>query len=72
MGEIANSMVNGKLCSRCGVYLEPNEAVYTVPDGSGINEEVNMPSDGSAFGIPVICEDCNDDNNKYIDYGIFN
>lgn len=54
MGEIAEKMINGEFCACCGVYLEPNEKVYLVPNG----EAATMPADGSPFGVPVNCEDC--------------
>lgn len=54
MGEIADSMINGEFCACCGAYLEPSEVVYTQQG----EEKVKMPSDGSAFGVPVICQSC--------------
>lgn len=54
MGEIADSMINGRLCHCCGVYLEPGEKVYLVSNGN----EVSMPKSGKEFGVPVHCRDC--------------
>jgi hypothetical protein len=58
MGEIADAMINGELCHYCGVYLEPNEEVYLESDGT----KVNMPANGDAFGVPVICKECAEDD----------
>lgn len=55
MGEIADAMINGALCASCGVYLEPDEKVYSIDNREPLGE---MPEDGSEFGTPVICEDC--------------
>lgn len=57
MGEIADKMVNGEMCACCGVYLEPNEIVYSVDD---LGLPFKMPSDGSSLGFPVYCKDCDD------------
>ena len=57
MGEIADSMINGKMCAECGVYLEPKEKVY----GQASGKKMNMPADGSPAGFPVICKDCHDE-----------
>jgi hypothetical protein len=57
MGEIANSMINGEFCAGCGAYLEPGEVV--MPQHGG--EADQMPEDGSAYGIPVLCLDCYQD-----------
>lgn len=57
MGEIADSMINGEFCALCGVYLEPNEKVYSQAN----NEPLRMPSDGESMGFPVVCTNCNDD-----------
>jgi hypothetical protein len=54
MGEIADSMINGEVCAECGVYLDPKEKVYVQETG----HKMNMPADGSAAGIPVICQFC--------------
>ena len=54
MGEIADAMINGKLCTFCGVYLEPNEKIYST-EGEPLGK---MPQDGSDFGTPVLCEAC--------------
>jgi hypothetical protein len=54
MGGIADSMINGEFCAMCGSYLEPNEVV--MPQHGG--EAVQMPADGSGYGIPVLCLDC--------------
>ena len=56
MGEIADSMINGKVCAECGVYLEPNEKVYDQTDGN----KLKMPADGSPMGYPVLCADCHE------------
>ncbi len=56
MGILAEQMVNGEVCAECGVYLEPNEVVYTQHD----NKKVKMPDDDSGVGIPVICDVCID------------
>lgn len=55
MGEIADKMINGELCSQCGVHLDPGSTVYLTT-----GETVYMPSNGEAFGVPVLCEFCND------------
>ena len=57
MGDIADSMINGEMCAVCGVYLEPGEKVYV----QGTDTEVTMPEDGSGYGIPVVCDGCNDE-----------
>lgn len=56
MGEIADKMINGEFCSQCGVYLAPGDTVYLQT-----GEKVYMPDNGEPFGIPVLCEFCNDD-----------
>lgn len=56
MGEIADKMTSGELCSQCGVHLAPGDTVY-LPTG----EKVYMPNNGEPFGVPVLCEFCNDD-----------
>ena len=56
MGEIADSMIKGEVCSQCGVYLAPGEQVYLET-----GETVYMPEDGEPFGVPVICACCQDD-----------
>lgn len=63
MGEVADSMINGELCSWCGVFLEPGETVYTLKyrkkqDDMVPDKKVKMPKDGKYFGVPVICKDC--------------
>lgn len=55
MGAVADSMINGEACTWCGCYLEPGEIVYLNSDTS---HEVRMPSDGSGYGVAVICGDC--------------
>ena len=61
MGEIADSIINGEVCCYCGVYLEPNETVYLQHDDENNPVgPVEMPSDGSPFGVPVCCGDCFD------------
>jgi hypothetical protein len=57
MGTISDAMINGEMCALCGVYLEPKEKVYTQASG----KKMNMPSDGSPAGFPVICKDCHDE-----------
>jgi len=59
MGEIAESMINGEACHCCGVHLEPGETVYLVHCVD--RTKVKMPKDGSNFGAPTSCEDCEDD-----------
>lgn len=54
MGEIADSMIDGKACEECGVYLEPGETVYTAAG----RIKRKMPKDGKSLGMPVICIDC--------------
>ncbi len=56
MGEIAEAMINGELCQYCGVYLEPEEIVYTEK-----HIKAKMPSNGEGMGVPVICKDCNEE-----------
>ena len=56
MGEIAESIIDGEVCSQCGVYLEPGEQVYLET-----GETVYMPDDGEGFGVPVLCGCCHDD-----------
>ena len=58
MGEVADTMINGECCSYCGVYLESDEKVYLVHTDKKY-EQVRMPEDGSPFGVPVHCSDCN-------------
>lgn len=53
MGEIADSMINGEMCSQCGVYLEPKEIVYSF-EGT----KLRMPDNGDEMGFPVVCRDC--------------
>ena len=55
MGDIADSMIYGEVCSFCGTYLSPKEKVYSQHDEE---ESHIMPKDGSPMGFPVICEDC--------------
>lgn len=50
-------MINGEMCACCGVYLEPNEIVYSADD---LGLPFKMPSDGSPLGFQVLCKDCND------------
>jgi len=57
MGEIADKMINGEFCHCCGVYLEPNEAVYLVHTDKK-NKQVRMPKDGSQVGVAVHCLCC--------------
>ena len=58
MGEIADSMINGEVCHTCGVYIEPEEVVYLLHYEDGTQPNVEMPKDGSGFGVPVHCESC--------------
>ncbi len=55
MGDIADSMIYGEVCSLCGTYLRPREEVYSQHDE---DESHKMPKDGSPIGFPVICKDC--------------
>lgn len=55
MAEIADKMINGELCSQCGVHLAPGDTVYLQT-----GEKVYMPDNGEPFGVPVLCEFCND------------
>ncbi len=57
MGEIADEMINGKMCSYCGCYLEPNELVFL--QGVKTKNRAKMPKDGSGMGAPVVCMGCN-------------
>lgn len=58
MGAIADTLINGEACTECGVHLEPRETVY-LPTENGFNfVRDKMPSDGSGYGVPVICKDC--------------
>ena len=63
MGDVADALINGNLCSWCGVYLEPNEKVFIIPslaeDNIINNTENKMPKNGNGFGLPVVCSDCN-------------
>ena len=56
MGEIADSMINGEVCAECGVYLEPNERIWSQDEDS--QKRLKMPSDGSPMGFPVVCTGC--------------
>lgn len=60
MGEIADDMVNGAICSYCAVYLHPNETVYLIHTEDKDEGEVTMPESGEEFGVPVYCENCKD------------
>ncbi len=60
MGEIADAMINGKLCVTCGAYLEPGEKVYLQNYEKGTSPKVKMPKDGSEFGVPVNCTMCHE------------
>lgn len=57
MGEIADKMINGGMCACCGVYLEPNEVVFSVDD---LALPFKMPKDGTPIGFSVNCIDCKD------------
>ncbi len=56
MGEIADSMINGEVCSECGVYLEPRDKVYQRTEKKDIALKVD--NNGIPFGFPVVCLDC--------------
>ncbi len=56
MGEIADKMINGKMCACCGVYLEPDEIVFPADDLAISSHQ--MPSDGSEIGFSVYCIEC--------------
>ncbi len=59
MGEMADKHINGELCAVCGVYLEPGEWVYLQHHDGTETQRMQMPADGSPAGVPVLCNDCN-------------
>ena len=68
MGEISQTLINGEACSWCGVNLEPDETIYTIPkqDGSVTCKlKDKMPLNGSGYGTPIICEDCKNEFDKF-------
>jgi len=58
MGDVADSMTNGQVCSYCGVYLDPKETVYS-QEG---NMKLTMPENGDPMGFPVHCKGCKEED----------
>jgi len=58
MGSVADSMINGELCSWCGCYIDEGTTAYTLPDEEGETMGIFVGYDEEPIGHPVICEDC--------------
>jgi hypothetical protein len=58
MGEIADMMTTGIMCSECGVYIEPGDTIYQTDENGEVIKESKQTATGIPLGVPVVCEDC--------------